>query len=264
VTENTPQAGIRELEKLLDPDMYKLVDPTSRAAQVGWGVFFTVEYQIKAVLTLHQDKLCFSAGPNRRTIIEYALFLAWLADDGDAAVNALNRSLQNNQKLLTSQLREHSLLDQFSAHAKQQLAKTVAEPLVPHPDERLLKPLHLIEEYNSSLKPFYAVESRFSHVSMTSVQFFMKAEGNTISLSQKPVPEEALPCEDFCLHTYAQAFAAFNRLLMGQPWTAELTRIADEFGADISRPTRRAKSSGSANSAPSAASTSSAVAPPNE
>jgi hypothetical protein len=245
VTENTPQAGILELEKLLYPDLYKFVDPASRAAQVGWGVFFTVAHQIKAVLTLHRDELCFSAGPNRRTVIEYALFLAWLTDDGDAAVDALNRSLQSNQKLLASHLRERSLLDQFPTHAKQELAKTVAEPLEPHPDERLIKPWHLIEEYDSSLKPFYAAESRFSHVSMTSVQFFMKVDGDTISLSQTPVPEEALSCENFCLHTYAQAFAAFNRLLVGQPWTAELARIADEFGADIGRPTRKAKSSGS-------------------
>jgi hypothetical protein len=264
VTENTPQAGILELEKLLYPDLYKLVDPTSRAAQVGWGIFFTVAHQIRAVLTLHRDKVCFSSGPNRRTIIEYALFLVWLADDGDVAVDALNRSLQNNQKLLASQLRDGSLLDQFPAHTQQELAKTVAEPLVPHPDERLLKPWHLIEEYDSSLKPFYAAESRFSHVSMTSVQFFVKTHGDAVSLTQMPDPEETISCPEFCLHTFAQALAAFNRLLVGQPWTAELARIADEFGADIRRPARKAKPYGSANPAPPAGGTSSAVAPPNE
>ncbi|MGH4013863.1 MAG: hypothetical protein ACRDSL_08015 [Pseudonocardiaceae bacterium] len=239
MTEHTPQDGILQLEELIHAGLHKYIDPASRAAQVGWGAFFTVVHQIRAVLTLHRDRVCFSAGPNRRTIVEYILFLAWLADDGESVVDVLNRSLQNEQKHMATRLSGASLLDQFPEHARQVLAETIATPLAPHPDERLLKPSHLIEEYDSTLKSYYAAESRFSHVSLTSIQFFLKTEDEAIRLTQMPVPEEPISCPEFCLHTLSQALLVFNELLLDHPWTAELARIAEDYGLDTRRPTRK-------------------------
>lgn len=242
VTERAPQDGLLELEELIYADLHKYIDPVSRAAQVGWGVFFTIAHQVRAVLMLHRERACFSAGPNRRTIIEYALFLAWLVDDGDSVVDVLNRATQNEQKQMMTRLRDDPILEKFPEHILQTVEATIAEPLDPHPDERLLKVWHLMEEYDSRLKSYYMAESGFSHVSLTSIQFFMKPAGEAVALGQMPVPEEAMPCPDFCLHAFSQAFLAFNELLIGQPWTDELARIAADYGLDTRRPKRKQKS----------------------
>jgi hypothetical protein len=193
VTERTPAEGLNRLEALIYADLYRYIDPTSRVAQVGWGMFFTIFHQVRAALTLHRDGVCFSAGPNRRTIIEYILALAWLADDGESVVDVLNRSLQNGQKLMATQLRKNSMLDGFPEQSRKILSETVAVPLESHPDERLLKPSNLIEMYDSTLKPYYAAESRFSHVSLTGIQFFIKDEGDDLTLSQMPIRRNPCP-----------------------------------------------------------------------
>lgn len=241
MTERSAADGLDRLEALIYPDLHTYLDP-SRVGQVGWGMFFTIAHQVRAVLTLHSDEVCFSAGPNRRTIIEYILALAWLADDGESVVDVLNRALQNEQKLMATRLRNDAILEQFPEHARQVMAETIAEPLAPHPDERLLKSGHLIDHYDSTLKSYYAAESRFSHVSMTSIQFFMKPNGDDVVVSQMPDPVEPMSCADFCLHALSQAMLTFNELLIGTPWTSDLAQLATEHGLDTCRPTRRPKS----------------------
>jgi hypothetical protein len=202
-------------------------------------MFFSIFHQVRATLTLHRDGVCFSAGPNRRAIIEYILALAWLVDDGESVVDVLNRSLQNDQKLMATQLRKNSMLDGFPEQTRMTLSETVAVPLEPHPDERLMKPSNLIEMYDSTLKPYYGAESRFSHVSLTAIQFFSKARGDDLALSQTPNPPEPMPCQDFCLHALSQAMLTFNELLIGRPWTSDLAQLSTEFNLDTRRPTRK-------------------------
>ncbi len=241
MTEQDPQEGILRLEGLISPDLHRYIDPASRVGPVSWGVFFTVAHQICAVLRLHSGGLCFSAGPNRRTILEYLLFLVWLADDGESVVDVLNRSLQNDQKGMATRLRSESLFEQYPEHVRQAVTESMNEPLAPHPDERLLKPGNLIAHYDSRLLSYYAVESRFSHVSLTSIEFFMKSQADGYWLSQSPVPEEPAPCLEFCLHMLSQAMLTFNELLTGRPWAADLAEIAAEYGLDNRRPERRRK-----------------------
>jgi hypothetical protein len=235
------QEGILQLENLISDDLHTHIDPTSRAAQVGWGVFFTMLHQVRAILTLHREQVCFASGPNRRTIVEYGLFLPWLVDDGEGAVDVLNRSLQNNQKTLATQIGEKLNTGTFETAAIQQFTETIQTPLVPHPDERLLKPLHLMDEYDSGLKAYYFVESRFSHVSLTGIGFFVKQLDSGVGLSQMPIPEEPIPCHEFCLHSLFHACLYFNDLLTGKPWTASLAQIASEYGLNTGRPTRKSK-----------------------
>jgi hypothetical protein len=217
MTEHSPRDGLSRLESLIYRNLHTYVDPPSRAAQVGWGMFFTIQHHICAILTLHRERLCFSAGPNRRTLLEYSLYLAWLVDDGEAAVDVLNRKLLSNSKNLETQLTQLGHLDRYPEHARQSLAKTLAEQLPPHPDEHFHKTTHLMDEYDSSLKPYYAAESGFSHPSLISVGFFMKPIDDGVGLSQKPMPEEATRCVDFCLHLCSQSMLMFNELLIGKP-----------------------------------------------
>lgn len=231
--------GILRLEALIYDDLYRFVDPASRVAQVGWGMFFTVAHQVRAVLTLHREGVCFGAAPIRRTVFEYTLGLTWLADDGESVVDILNRTLQNGHKLLSTRLNKDSLADRFPSEMLEQLAETVAEPLSSHPDERLMKPWHLIEEYDPTLKSYYATESGFSHLSLISVQHFVKFQNDATVLSQMPIPEEAVPCVEFCLHAFFQCFLSFDSILTGRPWTSALSEIAADYGLSMVRRSRR-------------------------
>lgn len=236
------QEGIHQLEELIYPDLHKYIAPDSRAAQAAWGVFFNIVHQVRAVLTLHRDGVCYSASPNRRTLVEYILFLAWLADDGDEVVDVLNRKLMTEQKLMSTRLRAEGMLDRFPEAAVEQLVETAQVSLEPHKDERLLKATNLIKKYDSRLTSYYAAESRFSHVSMTSIQCFAQFGQDSVTLSQMPVPEEPMPCVELCLHLLSQAMLAFNELLIGQPWSDELIRITSEYSLDNTRPTARQES----------------------
>jgi len=91
-----PADGLTRLEELISPDLHKHMDVTSRSTEVGWGLFFAVLHQVEATLHLHQHRCCFAAAPNRRTAVEYAVFLVWLADERDKVVDVLNRSLRGS------------------------------------------------------------------------------------------------------------------------------------------------------------------------
>jgi hypothetical protein len=69
----------------------------------------------------------------------------------------------------------------------------------------------------------------------------MKAEGDDLALSQMPNPKEPISCPDFRLHAFSQALITFNELLIGNPWTADLARLAEEYSLDTRRPTQKPK-----------------------
>lgn len=191
--------------------------------------------------TLHRNGVCFGAAPNRRTAVEYALFLFWLADSPDAAVDVLNRSLQNGQKLLATQVRRDNLSHMFSQETHDKVADTVAVQLQPHPDERLLKATHLIDQYGQGLKSWYATESRLCHPSLTSMQFFFQdqPESNSVHLYRDPMPQEPVPCLDVSFHILFRSTLAFNSLLKDAPLVSDLASVADDYGLDLQLPTRK-------------------------
>jgi len=215
------------------------IDGASRAAVVGWGLFFTVLHQVEAVLHLHQKQCCLAAAPNRRTAVEYAVCLVWLADQGDQVVDVLNRRLQNDQKQLANLLRAANLTERFPPDAYQTLVDTVAAEVPPEPDERL-KIGPLLDEYGySALKTYYQVESRFIHPSLTAVQVFARDSEEALLLGQRPLSEELVPCQRFCLMVLFDAMLAFNTLLIGNPWTQALMRVATDHDLPERLPTRR-------------------------
>ena len=152
-------------------------------------------------------------------------------------------SLQNGQKLLATQIRRDNLSHMFSRDTHNQVAETVAVPLSPHPDERLLKIGHLLDEYGEGLKSWYAVESRMCHVSSTSMQFFFKEDpsSDSIQLWRNPAPQEAVPCVDLSFHVLFRATLAFNSLLVGAPLITDLGSIANDYELDLTLPTRKSR-----------------------
>ncbi len=233
-----PSDGLTRLEELLFPDLHLSIDGASRSAMLGWGLFFTVLHQVEAMLYLHRNGCCFAAAPNRRTAIEYAVGLVWLADQGDRVVDVLNRRHRNDQIQLANRLREANLTERFPPDVYQILVDTVATELPPQTDERL-RVDQLLEEYGySALKAYYHVESRFTHVSLTGIQLFARDSKEGLLLGQRPLYEELVPCQHFCLMVLFDAMLAFNTLLVGSPWTEALMQVAADHDLPTQLPTR--------------------------
>jgi hypothetical protein len=162
-----PSDGLTRLEELISPNLHLNIDAASRASRVGWGLLFTILHQVEAILYLHRQQCCFAAAPNRRTAVEYAVCLVWLADQTEQVVDVLNRGLRQDQIQLANRLREASLTERVPPDAYQVLVGTAGTALPPEPDERLLNFGQLLDEYGYSvLKAYYNVESRFVHPSL--------------------------------------------------------------------------------------------------
>jgi len=97
MSEPEPSDGLARLEELISPDLHLNIDAASRASSVGWGLLFAVLHHVEAILYLHRQGCCFAAAPNRRTAVEYAVCLVWLADQTDQVVDVLNRGLRQDQ-----------------------------------------------------------------------------------------------------------------------------------------------------------------------
>jgi Family of unknown function (DUF5677) len=233
--------GLARLDELIAEDLHLHVNPASPSAVVGWGLFFNCLHQIEAILRLHTHGHCFAAAPNRRCAIEYALYLVWLADEGDHVVDVLNRGFQREQQQLANRLRSADLVDQHPPEAFQVLLDTLAVELAPEPDERLLSMAHLLDEYGlAGLKPYYQAESRFTHVSLTAIrQFAQDGDGDTLYLGQRPFNGELVPCQDFCLPVLFDAMLAFDSTLVGQPWNEALRQIGADHNLPTVLPSRR-------------------------
>jgi hypothetical protein len=233
MTEPDPGEGLIRLENLISEDLHERITPTNRATVIGWGLFFTAVHQIRAVLVLHQADACGAASPNRRSALEHTVTLRWCADQGDRIGDIYNRKLGMDQIQLAKAIRADGAADRYEG-AYQVMAATVKrvkESTAPDPNERLAKIEHLMTGYGLDKEwSYYTVESRFTHPTLTGAQLFFQDDGEAFRVSQTPIHEELVPCPLFCLWILHTAMLCFNELLTDKPWTAELEKVAKEYG----------------------------------
>ncbi|XUL89450.1 DUF5677 domain-containing protein [Streptomyces galilaeus] len=233
MTEPTAGEALIRLENLISGDLYKHIDPMNRASVIGWGLFFNLAHQVRAVLTLHKAGACGAASPNRRSALEYAITLQWCVDQGDRIGDIYNRKLRGDQIQLAKALKADGTKDRYkdAYEVMVQTVKTVNETIAADPNERLVKIENLVEGYGLTKEwSFYTVESRFTHPTPTSVQMFFKTEDEALHVSQMPIHDEPVACQLYCLWIFHLGMLAFNEVLTDKPWTAELEQVAKEFG----------------------------------
>ncbi|MGW2040304.1 DUF5677 domain-containing protein [Streptomyces virginiae] len=233
MAEADPSNGLMRLENLITDDVHTRIDPMNRASMIGWGLFFTVAHQVRAVLVLHKAGACGAASPNRRSALEHTITLRWCVDQGDRIGDIYNRKLRNDQIQLAKALKADGTKDRYK-DGYQVMAgtvKAVNETIASDPNERLAKIEHLMQGYGLAReRTFYQVESRFTHPTLTGVQMFFKDDGEAFHVSQMPIQDEVVACDLYCLWIFHVAMLAFNEVLTDKPWTAELEAIAKEYG----------------------------------
>ncbi|MCY0942011.1 hypothetical protein [Streptomyces antarcticus] len=108
--------------------------------------------------------------------------------------------------------------------------KAVKESVAPDPNERLAKIEHLMQGYGLAReRTFYQVESRFTHPTLTGAQMFFKDDGEAFHVSQHRCTMRSWPASRTAFGS-STSMLAFNEVLTDQPWTAELAKIAEEYG----------------------------------
>ncbi|MFH0178878.1 DUF5677 domain-containing protein [Streptomyces cacaoi] len=239
MTEPDPKDGLLRLENLITSDLHTRIDPTNRAAVIGWGLFFNVAAQVRAILTLHQAGACGAVSPNRRSALEYAITLRWCVDQGDRMGDIYNRKLGADQIQLAKALKADGTKDRYkdAYEIMVKTVKTVKETIPADPNERLAKIEHLMEGYRLTMeRTFYQVDSWFAHPTLTGAQMFFKDDGKDFHVRQVPIHEELVACQLYCLWIFHIAMLAFNEVLTGKPWTTDLEKIAKEYGFSTTLP----------------------------
>jgi hypothetical protein len=242
-----PMETIRRLRTLVNDDLYRCVDPQNRAAIIGWGTMFNVLYFVDGMTVLHHAGNCFATGPLRRSAMEYAITTVWLADAGDDAADALNSGLQFKLGSLVDGISEAGATARFPDSAVRSAEAVKAVELPKATQANLLHIKHLLDAYDSSedgdgstpLRLLYDAESSFAHASLMGAQAFFAERGDAIALGTKPEPREFVPCLEIGQSLLFTTMLAFNKLLIGKPWTDTLQAIADTIGADTKLPKRR-------------------------
>ncbi|MFF3364499.1 DUF5677 domain-containing protein [Streptomyces misionensis] len=233
MAEPDPRDGLMRLENLIASNLHEYIDPVDRSSVIGWGLFFNVAHQVRAVLTLHQAGACGAASPNRRSALEYAITLRWCVDQGDRIGDIYNRKLRGDQIQLAKAIKADGTKDRYrdAYEIMVETVKTVNETIPADPNEKLVKIDNLIKGYGLTKEwSLYTAESRFTHPTPTGVQMFFKDDGEAIHVSQTPIHEEIVACQLYCLWILHIAMLAFNEVLTGKPWTAELEQVAKEYG----------------------------------
>lgn len=238
-------AGIDRLFALVTDDMHQQVEPANTAAVTGWGAVFNAIHLTRGIKTLHDAGCCASAPPLLRSLLEYTMGMLWLADAGDAAVEVLAHGMFFTHTKLDKALRMPENAEwrgRLPREGVEKFEQVLAEDLEKHPDEYLLIFTRLLEEYGfPQWVPVYNTLSMFSHFSSVGAQRYFRQTGTAWEVSQVPIADEVMPCLYVSLGLLLDAMAAFDTLMLGQPWKVGLEQIAAEYEFTITRATRKTK-----------------------
>ncbi|MEY9933911.1 hypothetical protein ABH926_008574 [Catenulispora sp. GP43] len=246
MTKTNHLEGLDQLRALLTPDLYQHVDAGDRAALVGWGTLFSTVHYTDGMVRLHQAENCFAVGPIRRSAMEYAMTTVWLADAGDAAVDAMNLAHQDKQGKLLDGITAANAWDRFPAEA-QAIAQANKDTQLPKASESVyLRMTHQLDRYDVNLdvdgkiplRLWYTAESQMAHPSMIGAQMFFK-DGEPVELHMMPRHGEVVPCLHIALILLYTAMLAYNQLLTGSPWTDDLLAVARTYDLDEVLPARQ-------------------------
>lgn len=228
--------GLEALTNLLETGGSPDFEPPSenrRSFLVGWGLLASLHRQACAVVLLHRNGLGHEAAPNRRYMIETMAQLQWLALDGEEAVDAMNSGFQFSHGGLRKAVDASGFEYDTEVAAS---ADSVRDADLPGKSKNtFLKVRPLLDRLDKNLAPVWLSETQFSHPTLTGVRAYFDDSGEDAVVlfaephfGRSPDPAAKSPYVAFML--LYLGMEAFNALMVGSPWKAELDRIAAEGG----------------------------------
>lgn len=229
-------AGVEALTKLLEHGVaaFAPASEDQRPFIVGWGLLAALHGQASAVVLLHRKGFGHEASPNRRLMIEYMAQLQWLARDGGDAVDSMNKAFQHAQGRLRRAIDEGGIFsygDEMAASAD-----AVAAALIPpNAANQYANTSQLLRSLAAKgLLEVWLSETQLSHSGLTAAQAFHDDSGEAVRLLARPeygkVPDPGERSPLMACMLLHLGMQAFNDLMAGRPWTADLDRIGREVG----------------------------------
>ena len=232
-------SAIEELVALADQPLP--ITGTDRALLVAVGLYYHLVNQVAALMLLRSSQFDRACAPLRRSLIEHMLYLIWLADAGDVAVDAMNRGLQHKQR----QLRDTITAAGVPVPTAEQRATmdTTIQTALPAPSDQdyLQHITHLLDAYPLSpvLKGLWRAESGWAHPSLHVMQLYVEQRPDATVLHQRPYHEQLADYTPVaCFLTLYFGTLALDALL-GNPWTEQLISIAERYDMPTALPTRQ-------------------------
>jgi len=231
--------AIEELATLADQPMS--IAGTDRAPLVAIGLYYHLVNQVAALMLLRSSRFDRACAPLRRSLIEHMLYLIWLADAGDRAVDAMNRGLQHKQRRLRDTITAAGV--PLPTAEQRATMDSVIDAAVPASDQEHLQHIaHLLDTYPLSpmLKSLWQTESGWVHPSLHVMQLYVEQRPDATVLHQQPYHEQFADYTPAgCFLTLYFATLALDALL-GNPWIEQLTSIAERYDMPTALPTRQA------------------------
>jgi len=202
-----------------------------RVLPIAHGWYMAVRRASEAVILLTDAGHDLEASPLRRYVIEHAVALRWLAEASDDAVTAILRGHQHWLRTLQSSAQA------AGSDVAQDPAFDIMLGIDPgtSSDDHYLHFRQRCDNFGSpQLMYGYAIETNRSHPSFSTAEVFLdhQGDGEAPLLLHEPRPgfPDMLSTVLACL---LHASESLNRLIVDQPWSADLHRIDAELRSDI-------------------------------
>ena len=219
-------------------DLYALYDgsqsievavESQRAAILAHGWYTRVRRNGRALQVLTQAGFEHEGAPLRRSMIEHALGLHWLADATEDAVDAL---LGRNKE--TWMRIAGSMTDGWSV-TPEDLNPVLSVEVPKSSESHFLAFKHLCDRYEEpDLYLSWLLETGPSHMTYASAAAYFEGDGTAAGTTLRWMADGHPPATAGVVASLLLvASAGFNRILKGQPWTGRLDEQHERMAGAI-------------------------------
>lgn len=219
-------------------DLYALYDASksievaagsARSAVLAHGWYMRVRRNGRALQVLTAAGFEHEGAPLRRSMIEHALGLHWLADATESAVDALLTGHQETWKKI-----QGAMTGDWPV-TPEDLNPILAVEIPKSPEFTNLAFKHLCERYDEpGLYVAWLLETWHSHASYASAIAYVEgdgtAEGTELQIEAVDHPRTTAAIVATLLYV---ASVGFNKILKGPPWTGRLDEVHERLAAAI-------------------------------
>ena len=187
----------------------------------AWGLYAQVHRHARAAIVLTEAGMDHEAHLHIRAALEHAVLLHWVTERGQPGVDAVlaNQAAQVDRSVRTA--REAALA--LAPEIEQAMAATrTDERKASQAFRKVCEELGIVDLYF-----VYGVESQFVHPSVLTINSYAGASGLTVA------PQGDLHRGNFALLAPCLIWSgrALDRLVPGQPRSAQLEALAESLGA---------------------------------
>lgn len=219
VNRNSIVDAINRLQKLYEVSSIAFSSNIQRTVMLAHGWYVGSNRMTTAIMLLETHRLGHEAAPLRRSLIEHAVGLAWLAQATEDAVNSLLRGYQN---VNIKKLKE--VFERISPEQGAMFNGILNVEVSASSEDQYLAFRRLCERFGTDrLYAEWLRNTALSHATYVSATAYIDGSSGELDLSREPKFQPDASTELATLLLLASH--SFNELLEDKPWAAELQAI---------------------------------------